>query len=183
MDPFPGAVDAWLYYSLLSPVLALAANVVVQVMLVRLRRGTYFLRSVAEACLCGGGVLAVLEVIRIHHTGISLESLSYALLVNAPVYLALSYCYFNFANLGQSSIRIRIYNKIASSPNGLRIEDLTREYNEQSLMEMRLHRLRESGDLAEKNGVLRIGRPRLVWAAKIIFATKQFVLGKTSEFE
>ncbi|MDD5262506.1 MAG: hypothetical protein PHD76_11740 [Methylacidiphilales bacterium] len=183
MDLFPRAADAWFYYSLLSPVLALAANVVAQVLLVRLRRGSHFLRSVAEGCLCGGGVLAVLEAIRIRHLGVSPETLYYVLLVNAPAYLALSYCYFNFANLGQASIRIRIYNKIAKSPDGLRIEDLTREYNEQSLMEMRLHRLLESGDLVEKNGVLHIGRPRLAWAAKIIFAAKQFVLGKASEFE
>ncbi len=183
MARFPEAADAWFWYSLLAPVLALAANVVAQVLLVRLRKGAHFLRSVVEGCLAGAGLLVVLEGTRLFFQGISLETLALTLLVNAPAYLALSYCYFNFVNLGQSSVRIRIYARIAEAPAGLLMEEIAREYNESALLQLRLHRLNESGDMVEKNGVFHTNRRRLVWIAAVIFKIKQFLLGKTGEFK
>lgn len=171
------------YLSLAAPVAALAVNVIAQVLLVRLRKGAHFLRSVVESCFCGMCALVLLEALLLASRDFTGETLATALLVNFPAYMALSYCYFNFVNLGQSSIRIRIYSEIAETPGGVPIEQIGREYNEAALMQMRLHRLIESGDLREKDGRYFIGRKRLAVAANVIFALKKFILSKESEFE
>jgi hypothetical protein len=103
-------------------------------------------------------------------------------LVNLPLYAALSYCFFTFANLGQSSIRVRIYDEIAKQGTGVSSLQIAQEYDEAALMENRLQRLVESGDLVLRQGQYFLGRKRLVPIATIIFATKRFILGKTSEF-
>jgi hypothetical protein len=111
------------------------------------------------------------------------ETPAMAFLVNAPIYFCLSYCFFNFANLGQSSIRIRIYSKILESPQGARIETILEEYNETDLAKTRLQRLFESGDLISNGTECHIGRRRLVKIGAPIFFLKKFLLGKLSEFE
>ena len=173
----------WRYLSLIAPIAALAVNVVSQVVLVRLRKGTHFLRSVVEGCIVGLFALLLMEAFHLVLHDVTGETLATAFLVNVPTYMALSYCYFNFVNLGQSSIRIRIYSEIAGSPDGVRIEQIGQEYNEDTLMQMRLQRLIESGDLQERDGYYLIGRKRLAIASKIIFALKKLILGKNSEFE
>jgi hypothetical protein len=105
-----------------------------------------------------------------------------AVFVNLPLYAALSYCFFTFANLGQSSIRVRIYDEIAQQGIGVSSAQIAQEYDEAALMENRLQRLVESGDLVLRHGHYFLGRKRLVPIASIIFATKRFILGKTSEF-
>jgi hypothetical protein len=115
--------------------------------------------------------------------GTALQAWSNALLVNLPTYGALSYCFFNFANLGQSSIRVRIYARIMGRPEGVSVSDIAKEYNEPMLMEMRLQRLLESGDLTLTEGRYFLGRTRFVPIAHTIFWIKRLILGKLSEFE
>ncbi len=86
-------------------------------------------------------------------------------------------------NLGQTSVRIRIYSEIAARPGGISAQELTREYRDEALMEVRLQRLVESGDVVRKGDRYFVGRLRLVYLASIIFAAKRFVLGKASEFD
>jgi len=74
------------------------------------------------------------------------------LLVNTPIYICLAYCYYSFVQLGQTSIRIRLYAEIASKPDGLSAEEVASEYSDDSLVAVRIQRLVESGDLIEKNG-------------------------------
>ena len=61
--------------------------------------------------------------------------------------------------------------------------EIAREYNEAMLLEMRLQRLVESGDLALRGGHYFLGRKRFVPIAKVIFWIKRLILGKVSEFE
>ena len=68
------------------------------------------------------------------------------------------------------------------------MHDMRRNFNqrlqhEPALMQMRLERLTESGDIVESNGRYFIGRKRFIAIAKVIFALKAFILGKGSEFE
>jgi len=183
MAPLPKAVDAWEYCSLLSPVVALAVNVVFQVALVRARRGGLFHRSMIEGFLAGLAGLAAIEGCLIMWRGVSLETLAISCLVNAPAYAALSYCYFGVANLGHTSIRIRLYAEMAASPDGISIQEIERIYNEKAFMEMRLQRLIEGGNIIEKDGRYFVGDRKLLLVAKIIFATKRFILGEKNDFE
>ncbi len=97
-------------------------------------------------------------------------------------YAGLSYCYFHFVNLGQSSIRVRIYSEVVNNPMGLKIDTLKQDYNETTLVKTRLQRLTSSGDVVEHDGRYFVGRYRLVVVARILFFAKQLLLGKKSEF-
>ena len=167
---------------ILAPVAALATNVISQVLVVRLQKGRHFLRSLATGFLIGALTLAGLEILFQNATG-GAFSFWQSVAVNLPLYAGLSYCYFHFANLGQSSIRIRIYSEIAKESDGVGILHILTDYDENRLIQMRLQRLIESGDIKEKDGSYFIGRARLVLIAKLIFAAKRFILGRKSEFE
>ena len=182
MALFPEVVDPACPFIPLSPVLALAVNVLGQIVLLRSSRGSHFLRSIVGGFLAGLIALGLLDLVAIRIYGLSHDTLMLAFVVNTLTYGALSYCYFNFVNLGQSSIRIRLYAEIAASGQGVSIAEMAREYNEEALMKMRLQRLRESGDIVEKDGRYFVGRSRLVFIGHVIFGAKRFILGKDSEF-
>ena len=170
------------YFWILVPVVALAVNVAAQILFFRATRGTHFMRSIIGGCLAGLGALAVLSVVKVSVVGLSFSELANGLLVDAPVYFALSYCYYNFVQLGQTSVRIRLYTEIAARPAGMASGDIARLYNEEALMQLRVERLVESGDIVQRGGRYFVGRRRLVWVARIIFAGKRLLLGRESEF-
>jgi hypothetical protein len=183
MGAFRKVVDAWECWSLLSPVLALCVNVVSQVVLVRVRRGRGFLRSVIEGLFAGCVALIAFEVFLIWWSGVSLEPLVISGLVNAPTYLALSYCYFGVANLGHTSIRIRLYSEIAQRSNGMSLQEIEEIYNEKAFAEMRLKRSLESGDIVQRDSRHYLGKARLAIAARIIGTIRRLLVGTKSEVE
>lgn len=170
------------YLWIMAPVGALMVNVAAQAALFRSSGGTHFMRSIILGFLAGLSVLALLGLTRIFLEGWHTISLTTSLLVDAPIYAALSYCYYNFVQLGQTSIRIRLYAEIARCPEGLRPADIARIYNGEALIRLRIQRLLESGDIEVRDGYYFIGHRRLVPVANIIFAAKRFLLGRESEF-
>jgi hypothetical protein len=130
----------------------------------------------------GLAVFVVMETLFLSED-FSTDHLLTALLVNTPIYICLAYCYYSFVQLGQTSIRIRLYAEIASKTDGLSAEEVAREYSDDSLVAVRIQRLVESGDLIDRNGAFFIGRSRLPLIGDILFAAKGFLLGKTSEFD
>lgn len=168
---------------MLCPLAAMAVNVIAQIAAYRLRRGSQFFRSIVEGFLAGAIALAIAEVMLAPNSGHMSDYLTLGLLVNVPIYLALSYCSYNFMQLGQTSIRIRIYSEIAARPGGINVEEMRREYDDKALTDGRLRRLIESGDIVEREGRYYVGRYRLVGISNIIFGAKRFLLGKGSEFE
>lgn len=180
MAPFPEVADAAQYGWLLSPVVALTFNVIVQVMAFRRSRGGHFFRSVIAGFLGGAGALVLLEAA--HAFLAKSWEPADALLLDVPIYAALSYCYYNFVQLGQTSIRIRLYMEIAERAGGLAAVEIARTYNERTLMHARLQRLLESGDIVERGGRFLIGKQRLVLVAFVLFLAKKILLGRESEF-
>lgn len=182
MVQFLKADEVWAYCSLFIPLVALAVNVFAQVLLLRARRAD-FLRSVIEGCLIGGAALLAFNLLLVGSVAPFGEGLIRFLFVNVPTYAALSYCYFGVVGLGETSIRIRIYGEIAAAPAGMSNADVERVYSEGAFATMRLRRLLESGDIIEKHGRYFAGKNKLVHAANIMFAAKQFLLGTKSEFQ
>jgi hypothetical protein len=181
LSPKVAEVTGWLW--LFTPIAALAVHVVAQILLFRASKGGQFLRTMVGGFLCGFVVLALLDAIRIALQGVSVDAIADAVLVDAPIYAALSYCYLNFAQLGQTSVRIRLYVEIGNSPDGLGAEEISEMYNDQALMRTRLRRLLESGDIVERDGRYYVGRSKLVQVANLIFACKRLLLNKESEFD
>lgn len=180
MGLFPKAADLPLYCALLAPIAAVGVNVTTQVLAVRLRGGTQFFRSIIEGFVAGGIALIALEILI---PQIRQQGLVTCLFVNGPIYVALAYCYFGLANLGHTSIRLRMYSEIAAAPEGKTTREIEGIYDEGALMQMRLQRLVESGDIVHKDGYYFVGRKKLVYMAKILLACKHILLGKKSEFE
>lgn len=183
MAQFPKAVESWHFYSLLIPIVAMGVNVISQIVLVRARRGARFLRSIVEGVAAGFLTMAVLEALLILRFGVAHDEVAVFVLVNAPAYLALSYCYFNLANLGQSSIRIRMYSEVASARLGVSVSDMSLRYSDAAFLEMRLQRLIESGDISQQNERYFLRRGRLALLARVMRALKFVFLGKASQFD
>jgi hypothetical protein len=177
-------VDSWgPYICLLVPVIALGCNVIAQIIRFRLSRGTHFIGSVITGFIVGIVALGAMEVARYALAGAMGLVADEAIFIHLPVYAALSYCFYNFAQLGQTSIRIRLYAEIAEKEQGLEVADIARLYNDESLMKARFDRLLESRDIVEQKGRFLIGRRRLLPVARIIFAAKTLLLGRESEFK
>jgi hypothetical protein len=183
MAQFPKAVELWRFYSLLIPIAAMGVNVISQILLVRARRGARFLRSIVEGVAAGILTMVLMEALLILRFGLVHDEVAVFILVNIPAYLALSYCYFNLANLGQSSIRIRMYSEIESAPAGVSVSDMSLRYSDAAFLEMRLQRLIESGDIYQRDGRYFLSRGRLALLAKVMRALKSVFLGKASQFD
>jgi hypothetical protein len=167
----------------ISPIIAMVANVLAQIILFRLRHGTQYFRSIIQAFLLGAVTLLAGEAFFVSTSESVSERLFLALAVNLPIYLGLSYCYYNFVQLGQTSIRLRMYTEIMAHAAGVMISEIERENDEKGFTEVRLQRLLESRDIIARDGNYFIGRTRLLYIANVIFAAKHFLLGKKSEFD
>jgi hypothetical protein len=169
------------YFTVASPFAALAVNVLTQVLLLRRSAGSRYMRSMLVGFSFGAVALCIVDVLVVSHPPYLLDCLA-EFAVRMLSYAGLSYCYFHFVNLGQSSIRVRIYSELVDNPMGLEIGALKQDYNETTLVETRLQRLTSSGDVVESDGRYFVGRYRLVVVARILFFAKQLILGKESEF-
>jgi hypothetical protein len=169
--------------SILCPIVAVVVNVVTQILVFRHHRGAHYFRSIAEGFFAGAAFLAVAEIILTIRGGAQDSPWVVPILVNTPIYLALSYCAYNFIQLGQTSIRLRMYSEIASQAAGVSVEEMKREYDDNAMMQARLRRLIESGDILERDGRYVVGRSRLVLISNILVIAKRIMLGKSSEFE
>ena len=167
---------------LLIPILSVLVNLIVQVASFRYWKGSNYFLTIILGFSVGLAAFVFLETLFLWED-FSTDHLLTALLVNTPIYICLAYCYYSFVQLGQTSIRIRLYAEIASKTDGLSAEEVAREYSDDSLVAVRIQRLVESGDLIDRNGAFFIGRSRLPLIGDILFAAKRFLLGKTSEFD
>jgi hypothetical protein len=183
MAPSQKAVDCWNLCSLLCPAAALGVNAVVQVTMVRVRKGYQFFRCNIDGFFAGALAVVLIETLLLRSSAAPPDAPVISWLVNLPAYAALSYCYFaGFTNLGQTSIRIRLYAEIAETPDGMPVERIKEIYDEKALGDLRLRRLLDTGDVVERGGRFFTGRRRLATAAQILTLVRRLILGRASEF-
>lgn len=166
-----------------NPVIGLAVNVLVQILSFRWVKPLGLLKSVFLGF--GAGMLYMLESEYLIFAQSSAESMSAIwpnLAANTLTCGVLGYCYFHFINLGETGRRIRIVRELLSA-DGLTLEELLRRYNTSDMIEIRLTRLLNSGQIAERNGKLFINNQFLVKASQIMIFMKKIILGQTSEFD
>jgi len=151
-----------------SPVLALAINCAMQVVICR-RTGA-LLRSVYLAFTTGLAACALL-------CGFSAE-----LFPELITYGALGYCYFHFLNLGETARRIRIVREISEAgSSGLSKEEILSKYNSKIIIAARLSRLISKTQIIEKDGRYYLGKPTVLYMANALLMMKKLLLGKSSE--
>ena len=171
----------WFY--LLTPIAALAVMVVVQAIILRLRRGGQFFGSVVIGFVAGLLVVLALQVVLLLGFSRNLDRWVLAIVANPAIYVMLSYCFFNFINLGHASIRIRIFKECDDRGGFIAHDELRAVYDDEPIKEARLQRLLEGGDVVCEGGRWKLVNPRLVPVAKMVFALKKFVLRRESEFD
>ena len=171
------------WYFLASPVLALFVMVVVQAVVLRLRRGDRFFGSVISGFLAGALLIFALQAILLTVFPRDPDRWVLALIANPAIYAMLAYCFFNFINLGHASIRIRIFKECDERGGFISHEELRAAYDEELIKEARLQRLLEGGDVVLENGRWKLTNTRLVPVARTVFALKKFVLRLESEFD
>lgn len=174
-------LPAFFFY--LSVPLSTGVMLLVHTVICRLKGETAFLNGVFSGFIAGFVVLSLLQLLLLVWWGFASQALVLALIVNPLFYCCLSYCYYNFVNLGHASIRIRIYAECLDNAGCVGQAELAERYNVEKIQAARIKRLLEAGDVVFRDDAYRLGRFRLVPIAATVFFLKSFVLGKNSEFD
>ena len=141
-----------------------------------------------------GGRLSVVKSLLLGYAVGLIGLTALSLLVNSPsdkegefwaltvadvvLFTVASYCWFHYVNIGEASVRIRILREIAEAGCDLSREEVLSRYNAQTILESRLERLVQSGQLKECESRYFLGKPRLIHVARIFDFLKLIVLGK-----
>lgn len=167
---------------LAAPVAGLALMCISHALMCRANPQLPLLNGLAAAGMVGlaGVVLACLVAALAGQSWLS-AGLTLCL-VDLPIYACLAYGYANFVNLGQSSVRVRIYRELLGCPEGIEGRTLRAEYDENAMLQARLERLVAAGDLRLEEGRYTVGRGRLIAIATVVFGLKRTILGSHSEF-
>ncbi len=125
-----------------------------------------------------GLILMMIGIISITITNCTLRSFADSIAA-LFFYFTLAYCYYHFVNIGEASIRLRIFSELLQKRH-LTPEELIC-YQEKELPSRRIERLLSHGDIFFQNGFYAIGNQRYVIASKILQLAKH-ILGIQSTF-
>jgi len=169
---------------LISPLVGLSANVVIQVAGFRFHSRLSMLKSIFLGFAAGFVVVVALDTFFFF----TAQPLAWTfvvgiILANILTYFALGYGYFHFINLGETARRVRILREIYDSPSGLSIDEILARYNGKAILQYRMDRLLGNGQVILDQEKYKIGNPSMLYITKIILFLKLIILGKKSEFE
>jgi hypothetical protein len=156
---------------LFLPVIGLVSNVIFQVCVFRCKKRAGLLASVISGFIAGIFVLSILELLFSDRSW-------YFMPVDTIIYSALGYCYFHFINMGETARRIRILLELSVAKEGLTLAELLERYNAGEIIDKRLARLVNSGQIILKNGRYYEGKPVMKLISGLMGALKLIVLGK-----
>ena len=146
------------------PFMALAVNISFQILVFRLFPKIGLLRSLFLGFICGFLAICVI--------GFDAKSI-----INIVIYILLGYCYFHFVNMGQTARRIRILTELKDIPEGLSLRQILERYNSEDIIERRLNRLIDHGQVTQRNGRYYIGNPLMLIIARFFVAIKRIIFG------
>ena len=166
-----------------NPIIGLGINVLIQILRSRYSSSSGLLKTVILGFAGGAfGVLA-LDCYILHNQSLLIKNNYAVSLTNLIIYSLLGYCYFHFINLGETARRIRIVTELFNSREGLTLEDILRRYDSREMVEKRIGRLVNNGQVVYRDGKYFIGKPVVLMMAKIIVMMKLIILSKRSEFD
>ena len=172
------------WWVVLSPILGLIVNIIFQMLSFRLIASLALLRSIFLGFGIGFCLVGTLEIQRFNQafytqTGDFLS----ILIANEITYACLGYCYFSMIGLGETARRIRLLKDLYANPKGLRLNEILTRYNAKEMVDMRIGRLVNNGQVKLIKGHYFIGNPLMLFLTKLSIFTKIIVLGKRSEFD
>ena len=161
------------YWDLVIPALAMVANMAGQICSYRLATGSGGLfKSQVVGTLLGALVLALLSVkgSEVCHSGDVVTA-------NVLLYATFCYVYFHWNNMGETARRIRMLRELESAPEGLTFEEMVARYSAREILERRLKRLTEGGQISETEGRLVMTSRTILLSARLVGLAKWIVFG------
>jgi hypothetical protein len=143
------------------PVLALGLVTAAHIILARLRpqRLPWWSLSIAAAAglIFAAGITAYVASL----SQCTPRDLAAFVVVNAGCTAALAFGYFNFVNLHFTSLRMRILREMGTAGR-ISIADLKARYGADTVLDLRLKRLVDAGELSFDGAVYRLGGSRKI---------------------
>jgi hypothetical protein len=169
------------YLRVATPLLALGITALVQILVARTRLRRGVMRSFFAGFGAGLASLLALCVWVDFRQSTPWHEAAANMVVNVGTYMALSFCFLSFLNLGNTSIRIRIFSELQPSGSGLSIENLLSLYDYKQIIKLRLDRLLSSKQVIERDGRYFLVGYALWCIAWVTYSTRRVVLGKGRE--
>jgi hypothetical protein len=171
------------FLQVVVPVIALTINVIAQCAAALLRPRAGFVRSVLIGFGAGLISLWALSCLIQFYRSDAAPEVAAILFVNTATYIALAFCFFNFLNLGKTSVRIRIFSELQQCRDGLTTDEIVALYNYREIVNLRLDRLLNSKQVTKRDGRYFLDGRLLWYLALAVRSAKRLLLGKISEFE
>jgi hypothetical protein len=168
------------YFNIFIPLIGILSNISAQIFSYKYLFGKKLLKSEYFGFLCGAVVLSVCEAFAYQEPVTEWLSL---VCVNLIIYLCLSYCYFNFINMGETARRIRLLRELYDSALGLSKEEILLKYNAEQVVDLRMRRLLNNHQIILRSARYYVASPVMLLISKAIVLMKLIVLGKKSEFD
>jgi hypothetical protein len=168
---------------MITPVIALSLNVAIQVVSFHFIGWLSLLRSIVIGFAAGIIFTLVfsfylfppVELWTAMHIGV--------LATNLMTFISLGYGYFHFVNLGETARRIRLLREIYSQADGITTTELVQRYNVKTMLELRLNRLLNKGQIIARGNRYFIHSRLMIFITRIIITMKWIIIGKKSEFD
>ena len=162
------------------PVVALAVNILFQLILLHLNIVKSLLKSVVLSFAFGMVFLLSAQVIFFWEV----DNFLSILLMSFFSYGFLGYCYFGFLGLIESARRTTILRAIDSTVAKSMTEDeIFKKRSAKSMLDLRISRLLVKKQLIKNRERLFIGRPIVLYMSNLVILMKRIMLGKESEFD
>ncbi len=167
----------------LTPLIGLKIDALVQIFSCRSNPGVGLLRSIYLGFFAGLCGLAMIDIAYLVFAPQLFRDLTLSSISNMIIYFALGYAYFHFVGLGETARRIRMLIEIYGSKNSLSLEEILQRYNATEIVKKRVGRLVANGQLICRDGRYFIGKPVVLFIARSVILIKYIFLGKGSEFD
>lgn len=168
---------AWYPIIVLAPVLALATNCSAHVAVARISGNSGPYRAIVRAAIVGLFVVVTLTLVGCSRLTLPSRDVVAYLVLNIVAYLALSFDYFSFVNLGLTSLRIRMLREIQAAGGSLAGERLGRLYDDRGLTNLRIDRLVSGRHLVLQDGRLYSQKGVFLAIAMLFDWLRWFVVG------
>jgi hypothetical protein len=164
------------YYQVLIPCVSLVIYVGTQIILARYLIPGKLFHSVMSGLFLGIGCLLGFICLGGFLQEMPFHEWVGLLVADLICYIAFAFCYFNLINLGETSIRIRLFLELKEAKNGLTAEEILAIYNYRQIILMRLSRLQNNKQIIEKDGRFFLQSRTLWFIAKLVRILKVIVI-------
>ncbi len=172
------------WMSILNPLISFAVSISIQIMTFRFLSRLSLLRSVFLGFFVGQVfVFAIEQFVHSNYFESALMEFLWYYLANVIIFSFLWHGSFAFIGLGGSARRSRILKELDEVPEGLSMTEILEKYNAKDMVNFRMSRLLNSGQVVLKDERYFTGKPTILHIARLVLFMKQMILRKKSEFD